>query len=101
MVWTLWTRFRTTATLGTPMATTTAGCLSVPSWLRRARSAWPAPGPATKQFTVNLTNASDAVDGDMEETRRWLGAELIRILFPVFLEIYSVSAGPGVRHAAL
>ena len=58
-------------------------------------------GPGNEQFTVNLTNASDAVGGDKEETRRWLGAELTRILFPVFLEIYSVSAGPGVRHTAL
>merc|ERR1719315_461736 len=30
-----------------------------------------------------------------------LAAELTKILFPVLLEIYSASAGPGVRHAAL
>ena len=58
-------------------------------------------GPGNEQFTVILTKASNAVDGEKEETRRWLGAELTRILFPVFLEIYSVSAGPAVRHAAL
>eukprot|EP00092_Neocalanus_flemingeri_P014477 GFUD01015622.1.p1 GENE.GFUD01015622.1~~GFUD01015622.1.p1 ORF type:complete len:1754 (-),score=538.42 GFUD01015622.1:509-5770(-) len=36
-----------------------------------------------------------------EEQRKQLAAELAKILFPVLLEIYSASAGPGVRHAAL
>ena len=36
-----------------------------------------------------------------EEQRKQLAAELTKILFPVLLEIYSASAGPGVRHAAL
>ena len=87
-------------------------------------------GPGNKQFTVNLTSrheireesgtarpvqrlltsqltqaTSDAVDSgeaeDKEETRRKLAAELTRILFPVLLEIYSATAGPGVRLAAL
>ena len=84
--------------------------------------------PGNKQFTVNLTSKheireesgtarpvqrlltsqlsggeaskEDVVDGK-EETRGKLSAELTRILFPVLLEIYSASAGPGVRHAAL
>ena len=84
--------------------------------------------PGNKQLTVNLTSrheiredsgtarpvqrlltsqltadtAPDTKDSaDKEETRKQLAAELTRILFPVLLEIYSASAGPGVRHAAL
>ena len=40
------------------------------------------------------------MEGEDEERKR-LAAELTTILFPVLLEIYSASAGPGVRHAAL
>ena len=44
--------------------------------------------------------AGNTVEGEDEERKR-LAAELTTILFPVLLEIYSASAGPGVRHAAL
>ena len=79
-------------------------------------------GQGGRSFTVNLTSRHEireesgtarpvqrlltsqlggaAVEGEDEEKAR-LAAELTRILFPVLLEIYSASAGPGVRHAAL
>ena len=44
--------------------------------------------------------AGNTVEGEDGERKR-LAAELTTILFPVLLEIYSASAGPGVRHAAL
>ena len=51
-----------------------------------------------------LTSQLSAAGGDLSaetEQRQELAAELTRILFPVLLEIYSASAGPGVRQAAL
>ena len=49
-----------------------------------------------------LTSQLSAEVGYTEsEQRQELAAELTRILFPVLLEIYSASAGPGVRQAAL
>ena len=51
-----------------------------------------------------LTSQLGAGGGDQEaesDQRQELAAELTRILFPVLLEIYSASAGPGVRQAAL
>ena len=80
------------------------------------------PAPGGKSFTVNLTSKHEireesgtarpvqrlltsqlsAETGSAEtEQRQELAAELTRILFPVLLEIYSASAGPGVRQAAL
>ena len=47
-----------------------------------------------------LADDEGAAEGEDDERIR-LAAELTRILFPVLLEIYSASAGPGVRHAAL
>ena len=44
---------------------------------------------------------SDAEPADEEAQRSQLTAQLTKILFPVLLEVYSASAGPGVRHAAL
>merc|ERR1719447_2608772 len=54
--------------------------------------------PVQRLLTSAL--AGNTVEGEDEERKR-LAAELTRILFPVLLEIYSASAGPGVRQAAL
>ena len=68
--------------------------------------------PVQRLLTSQLNTAAadheevDGVEGveaetEKAESRRQLSSELTRILFPVLLEIYSASAGPGVRHAAL
>lgn len=75
-----------------------------------------------RSFTVNLTSRHEIREesgtarpvqrlltsqlygacGEPEDSvAKELAAELARILLPVLLEIYSASAGPGVRHAAL
>lgn len=49
-------------------------------------------------LTSRLGEAGGAAQVDQ---RVALAAQLTTILFPVLLELYSASAGPGVRHAAL
>ena len=56
--------------------------------------------PIQRLLTSQLSGASTDHTPE-EEQRKQLAAELTKILFPVLLEIYSASAGPGVRHAAL
>ena len=56
--------------------------------------------PVQRLLTSQLSAAGGDLDGETDQ-RQELAAELTRILFPVLLEIYSASAGPGVRQAAL
>ena len=63
----------------------------------------------TSQLTAAATASSAASSDDetaVEATegavdRTTLTANLTATLFPVLIEIYSASAGPGVKHAAL
>ena len=57
--------------------------------------------PVQRLLTSQLTAAGGADLSAESDQRQELAAELTRILFPVLLEIYSASAGPGVRQAAL
>ena len=62
----------------------------------------------TSQLTASgATTAAVAVEEAAEEAKEGavdkttLTAQLTATLFPVLIEIYSASAGPGVKHAAL
>ncbi len=65
----------------------------------------------TSQLTAAAASASSAASSDDETAveateggavdRTTLTANLTATLFPVLIEIYSASAGPGVKHAAL
>ena len=64
----------------------------------------------TSQLTAAAATASSAASSDDETAveategavdRTTLTANLTATLFPVLIEIYSASAGPGVKHAAL
>ena len=57
--------------------------------------------PVQRLLTSQLTAAAGGDLSAESDQRQELAAELTRILFPVLLEIYSASAGPGVRQAAL
>jgi len=56
--------------------------------------------PVQRLLTSQLDGCIE-VDPIDAEARSQLTAHLTKILFPVMLEVYSASAGPGVKHAAL
>ncbi len=54
---------------------------------------------AAAASTSDDETAVEATEGAVDRTT--LTANLTATLFPVLIEIYSASAGPGVKHAAL
>jgi len=57
--------------------------------------------PLKRILTSQLSALQDGEVAAEVEERNQLTANLTKILFPVLIEIYSASAGPGVRHASL
>jgi hypothetical protein len=49
--------------------------------------------------TTGAINITIAISSYSLDEKKKLTAELTQLLFPVMLEIYSASAGPGVRQA--
>ncbi len=49
--------------------------------------------------TAGSININIAISAYSLDEKKKLTAELTQLLFPVMLEIYSASAGPGVRQA--
>jgi len=57
--------------------------------------------PLKRILTSQLTAVQDGEVASDVEDRKQMTAKLTKTLFPVLIEIYSASAGPGVRHASL
>ncbi|XP_023345840.1 E3 ubiquitin-protein ligase TRIP12 [Eurytemora carolleeae] len=57
--------------------------------------------PLKRILTSQLSAVQDGEVAAEVEDRKQLTAQLTKTLFPVLIEIYSASAGPGVRHSAL
>jgi E3 ubiquitin-protein ligase TRIP12 len=57
--------------------------------------------PLKRILTSQLCTVQDGEVAAELEDRKQLTAQLTKTLFPVLIEIYSASAGPGVRHSAL
>ena len=54
--------------------------------------------PIQRQLTSQLQQNSGVNENEINEEHLELTAELTKLLLPVLLEVYSNSAGPGVRH---
>ena len=54
--------------------------------------------PIQRQLTSQLQQNSGSNENEINEEHLELTAQLTKLLLPVLLEVYSNSAGPGVRH---
>jgi len=57
--------------------------------------------PLKRILTSQLNNQQEGEEAVEVDDRKQLTANLTETLFPVLIEIYSASAGPGVKHASL
>lgn len=57
--------------------------------------------PIQRLLSSQISGIQDAEEAESLDEKKGLTAQLTKLLFPVLLEIYSASAGPGVRHATL